>query len=92
MVTPVVTGFNENRRRTIRTGRVLTIDKVIAAFRPRTTKRSGLPNLSFITRKPKPLGSKFKCVTDGHGHPSGQQKRPAARSPLAASAWRLALL
>ena len=41
MVTPVVSGFNENRRRTIRTGRVLTMDELMSAFRPRTTKRCG---------------------------------------------------
>jgi hypothetical protein len=65
MVTPVVKGFNENRRRTTRAGRVLTMDELMAAFRPRTSKRGGLPHLSFIMRKPKPLGTVFKCVADG---------------------------
>jgi hypothetical protein len=54
MVTPVVTGFNENRRRTIRKGRMPTMDELMSA-------------------------------------PGRASKRPAARLPLAASAWRLAL-
>jgi hypothetical protein len=37
MVTPVVKGFNENRRRTIRAGRVLTMDRLMVSFRPRTS-------------------------------------------------------
>ena len=65
MLTDGVKGYNENRRRTIRTGRVYTLDELMAAFRPRTTKRGGLPHLSFIMRKPKPLGTEFKCVADG---------------------------
>ena len=31
----------------------------------RTTKTGGLPNLSFVARKPKPLGTEFKNVVDG---------------------------
>ena len=65
MVTPVVKEFNENRRRTIHTGRVLTMDELMSPFRPRTTKHGGLPSISFIMRKPKPLGTEFKCVADG---------------------------
>ena len=41
------------------------MDELMAVFRPRTTKRGGLPHLSFIMRKPKPLGTEFKCVADG---------------------------
>ena len=54
MVTPVVKEFNENRRRTIHTGRVLTMDELMSPFRPRTTKHGSLPSISFIMRKPKP--------------------------------------
>ena len=32
----------------------------MSAFRPRTTKTGGLPNISFIIRKPEPLGTEFK--------------------------------
>ncbi len=31
----------------------------------RTTATGGLPNLSFITRKPEPLGTEFKILVDG---------------------------
>ena len=31
----------------------------------RTTKSGGLPNLSYIKRKPEPLGTKFKVANDG---------------------------
>ena len=31
----------------------------------RTTKSGGLPNLSYIKRKPEPLGTEFKVATDG---------------------------
>ena len=35
------------------------------AFRPRTTKTGGLPHLSFILRKPEPLGTEFKVICCG---------------------------
>ena len=28
-------------------------------------KTGGLPNISFVARKPKPLGTEFKCIADG---------------------------
>ena len=31
----------------------------------RTTKTGGLPNISYIKRKPEPLGTEFKNVVDG---------------------------
>ena len=30
-----------------------------------TTKIGGLPNLSYVMRKPKPLGTEFKNIIDG---------------------------
>jgi hypothetical protein len=33
----------------------------MSAFRPRTTKLGGLPNISFVMRKPEPLGKLF-CI------------------------------
>ena len=36
---------------------------LFASFR--TTKTGGLPNLSFVTRKPEPLGTEFKNIVDG---------------------------
>ena len=38
------------------------------AFRPRTTARGGLPNISFVKRKPTPMGTELRCAADGrHG-------------------------
>ena len=31
----------------------------------RTTKTGTLPNLSFVMRKPEPLGTEFKTIVDG---------------------------
>jgi hypothetical protein len=63
-----IDGFNENRRRTIIRGAVLTIDESMSAWQPQTSKYGGLPNISFVKRKPKPLGTEFKNVCDGcHG-------------------------
>jgi len=60
-----VDGFNENRARTVVPGLVLTIDELMIAFQPRTTKTGGLPHLSFIKRKPRPLGTEMKCAACG---------------------------
>ena len=30
----------------------------------RTTKTGGLPNITYVQRKPKPLGTEFKCFVD----------------------------
>jgi len=40
------------------------IDESMNAWRPRTTKLGGLPNISHIPRKPEPLGTEFKCTAD----------------------------
>ena len=37
----------------------------MSAFRPRTTARGGLPNISFVKRKPKPMGTELRCAADG---------------------------
>ncbi len=39
-------------------------DELISAFRPRTRKTGNLPHLSYLLRKPKPLGTEFKCCAD----------------------------
>jgi hypothetical protein len=64
----VLDGHNENRKRTIVKSRVQTLDESMSSYKPRTTKTGGLPHLSFIKRKPKPLGTEFKNQCDGiHG-------------------------
>jgi hypothetical protein len=37
----------------------------MSSFKPRTSKTGGLPNISFIKRKPKPLGTEFKDIACG---------------------------
>ena len=37
-------------------------DESMSAWRPQTTSKGGLPHLSFVDRKPEPLGTKFKNV------------------------------
>ena len=34
----------------------------MSAWRPRKDKTGGLPNISFILRKPEPLGTEFKSM------------------------------
>lgn len=41
------------------------LDESMSAFIPRTTKSGNLPNLSFVKRKPEPLGTEFKVAMDG---------------------------
>jgi len=36
--------------------KVKVVDASMCAYRPRTTATGGLPNISFIVRKPEPLG------------------------------------
>eukprot|EP00873_Tetraselmis_striata_P006477 jgi/Tetstr1/426741/TSEL_001678.t1 len=38
------------------------MDESMSAYQPRATKLGGLPNLSFIYRKPKPLGTEMKTA------------------------------
>ena len=58
----LVHGFNKNRQVTIASSRVKTMDESMSAFKPRTTKTGNLPNISYIKRKPQPLGTELKTV------------------------------
>ena len=40
------------------------MDESMSAYQPRLDKLGGLANISFIKRKPKPLGTEFKTVCD----------------------------
>ena len=42
--------------------RVKTLDESMSAFRPQKTKTGNLPNISFILRKQKNLGTELKTV------------------------------
>jgi hypothetical protein len=54
--------FNENRSRTVMASCEKVLDELMSAFRPQTRKNGDLPNLSFIPRKPEPLGAEFKAI------------------------------
>ena len=58
----LVQGFNNNRRRTVAASRVKTMDESMSAYRPQTRKTGNLPNISYILRKPEPLGTELKTV------------------------------
>ena len=52
--------FNLNRLRCIASSNHVCVDELMSAWRPRKTKTGGLPNLTYVRRKPEPLGSEFK--------------------------------
>lgn len=53
-------GYNDNRREKLAASIKIVLDESMSAFQPRTTKLSMLPFLSFVFRKPKPLGTEYK--------------------------------
>ena len=56
--------FNAKRRALLRTVPVCVLDESMSAWRPRTTKQGGLPHISYVPRKPEPLGTEFKTAAD----------------------------
>ena len=56
--------FNENRSRTVASSNVNVMDESMSAFKPQTTATGNLPHLSFVKRKPEPLGTEFKDNLD----------------------------
>ena len=68
LISGLVDDFNANRKKWIvaETSRVL--DESMSGFQPRTTKTSLLPYISYIIRKPTPLGTEYKvavCTATG---------------------------
>ena len=59
-----VTDFNSNRKAVLQPGLVAVLDESMSAWKPRADKLGGLPNISFVMRKPKPLGTEFKASVD----------------------------
>ena len=57
--------FNSNRQTTVAASVHKTFDEFMSAYKPRTTRTGGLPHLSYIERKPEPLGTEFKNVACG---------------------------
>jgi len=77
--------FNNNRRLRVQSFPWLVVDESMSAWRPRTTATGGLPNISFIVRKPEPLGkSLWLVVTGGLPNIGYITRRP---EPLSKSLW-----
>src|SRR5210317_2001414 len=60
MVHLLFDGLKENRKRNINSFVENVFDESMSPFKPRTTKVGGLPNISFIQRKPEPIGVEYK--------------------------------
>jgi hypothetical protein len=48
--------FNQIRSSKLIGSQWISVDETMSAYRPRKTALGGLPNISFIVRKPEPLG------------------------------------
>jgi hypothetical protein len=62
MILLLVEGFNSNRHAWVAASVRKVLDESMSAWCPQTTPTGGLPNISFILRKPEPLGTEFKCI------------------------------
>lgn len=58
----IVDDYNQNRKENVAAGFMRVLDESMSAWCPQTTKTGGLPNISFIIRKPEPLGTEFKVM------------------------------
>ena len=61
----LMNNYTKNMTEVMYASSTAVLDKSMSAFIPRTTKSGNLPNLSFIKRKPEPLGTEFKVAMDG---------------------------
>ena len=61
-VAALVDGFNANRAELVAASHIKVHDETMSSWHPTTTPWGGLPFLSFILRKPKPLGTEFKST------------------------------
>jgi hypothetical protein len=62
MIMLMVDGYNKNRHEWVAASVRKVLDESMSAWCPQTTKTGGLPHLSFILRKPEPLGTEFKVI------------------------------
>jgi hypothetical protein len=60
----MIDAFNANRATRLHTDGDSTLDESMCAYQAHFDKLGGLPNVSFIKRKPKPLGTEFKTICD----------------------------
>jgi hypothetical protein len=66
MFRQIMSDFNENMATALQAGITRTLDEAMSSYKPRNDKRGGLPIISFILRKPKPLGTDFKTMYDAN--------------------------
>jgi hypothetical protein len=59
-----VDDFNTNWRDVLHEGVYQAINKSMSGCKPRKEKLGGLPNITYIHRKPKPLGTELKTMCD----------------------------
>ena len=57
--------YTEKTKNVLYVSSLIVLDETMSALVPRTTKTGNLPNLSFVKRKPEPLGTEFKVAMDG---------------------------
>ena len=62
MISGRVQAYNDHRRKHIAASSTKVFDESMSAFCPQSTKRGDLPNISYIKRKPEPLGTEFKVT------------------------------
>jgi hypothetical protein len=62
MLSKLIDEFNKNRGKMIAASVIKLLDELMSAWCPRKSKTGGLPNISFILRKPEPLGTEFKSM------------------------------
>ena len=61
-ISSVFDKMRRNRQRNIAMSIFKVMDESMSAFSPQTTKSGNLPHLSFVKRKPEPLGTEIKTV------------------------------
>jgi hypothetical protein len=61
----MVNAFNKNRNTKVAASVYKVMDESMSSFRPQTSKTGNLPHISYIMRKPKPLGTEFKNMVCG---------------------------
>ena len=62
LISGLVDDFNANRKKWIIPEMSRVLDESMSGFQPRTTKSSILPFISYVIRKPTPLGTEYKVA------------------------------
>ena len=57
--------YPETIKEAVHASCLVILDETMSLLVPRTTKAANLPNLSFVKRKPEPLGTEIKVAMDG---------------------------